>query len=275
MVAYPCPLEAKPVVKAVAIATHGPRTVERFAVGDLWCLHLYRYQGRVKIGADSFPITPGSIGITPPGALAEYVFDGRSTHGYVHFETPAGPQTELAPMLPAGKEFGAAWESFEEALGVFPRQPLRAEVKVWDLLLAHAERTQLQPSAEGALHPAVSQALKILETRMAGEVTVAGVAEEVGVSHNHLTRLFRQHLGKTVVAYLIERRLERAEHLLKRSTMPVKQIAAQVGIPDLQAFNKAVRAKFGASPREVRAEANLEFWNTRFDALRSQLGKEK
>ncbi len=250
---YDCPLGERPTVRAIAIATHGPRTVERFVVGDLWCLHFYRYHGRIKIGADSFAIAPGSIGITPPGAMAEYAFAERSTHGYVHFEPSAGEATPLAPMVAAGDAFGAAWDVFEQALGIFAMNRLRAEIKVWDLLWSHAERTAFQPSSQNPLHPAVATALRLIETRMAEPLTVALLAEVSGVSHNHLTRLFRQHLGKTVVSHLIERRMDRAAHLLRHSSMPVKQVAAQVGIYDLQAFNKAVRARFGCSPREVRS----------------------
>jgi len=250
---YDCPLGEKPVVRAIAIATHGPRTVEKFMVGDLWCLHLYRYHGWIKIGSDIFTIVPGSIGITPPSVNAEYVFTDRSTHGYVHFEHSPGATTPLAPMIAVGDGFGAAWDSFEQALGIYALNPLRAEIKVWDLLWSHAERTAFQPESENPLHPAVAASLRLIETRMAEPLSVAELAEAVGVSHNHLTRLYRQHVGKTVIGHLIERRMERAAHLLRHSSMPVKQVAAQVGIHDVQAFNKAVRARFGCSPSEVRA----------------------
>jgi len=43
-----------------------------------------------------------------------------------------------------------------------------------------------------------------------------------------------------------------ALHLLQASTLSVTAIAASVGIPDLQAFNKACRKAFGASPRALR-----------------------
>jgi AraC family transcriptional regulator len=78
------------------------------------------------------------------------------------------------------------------------------------------------------------------------------VAAAAGVSHNHLTRLFGSHLGTTVVGYVRRRRLEEAEHLLRNSTMPVARIARMVGIPDLQAFNKACRREFGQAPRALR-----------------------
>jgi transcriptional regulator GlxA family with amidase domain len=78
------------------------------------------------------------------------------------------------------------------------------------------------------------------------------VARHCGLSHNHLTRLFTAQLESTVVGYIRDRRMRRAHHLLTASTLPIASIAATVGIPDLQAFNKACRRTLGAPPRSVR-----------------------
>jgi transcriptional regulator GlxA family with amidase domain len=79
------------------------------------------------------------------------------------------------------------------------------------------------------------------------------LAHEVGISHNHLTRLFRAATDQTVVEAIARRRMERARHLLQFSNMPVKEIAVQVGMPDLQHFNKAVRRHLGGAPTKVRS----------------------
>jgi transcriptional regulator GlxA family with amidase domain len=73
-----------------------------------------------------------------------------------------------------------------------------------------------------------------------------------GVSHNHLTRLFHAETGQTVIAYIRQRRLTRARHLLVSSTLSIPAVAASVGIPDLQAFNKACRRELGGPPRAIR-----------------------
>ena len=78
------------------------------------------------------------------------------------------------------------------------------------------------------------------------------IAAAVGVSHNHLTRLFTAGQGLTVVGYLRRRRIEHARQLLVHSTMSITAIASTVGIPDLQAFNKACRTVTGLGPRALR-----------------------
>ena len=102
-------------------------------------------------------------------------------------------------------------------------------------------------------HPAVAAAIAYIEANLARPLTVPALARAAGVSHNHLTRLFGSETGTTVVAYIRERRMARARHLLVSSTLSIPAVAASVGIPDLQAFNKACHRELGGSPRAVRA----------------------
>jgi transcriptional regulator GlxA family with amidase domain len=55
-----------------------------------------------------------------------------------------------------------------------------------------------------------------------------------------------------VIGHLLRRRATRAQHLLLTTNLPVKVIAAEVGVPDLQEFNKLIRRHCGHSPRAVR-----------------------
>ena len=45
--------------------------------------------------------------------------------------------------------------------------------------------------------------------------------------------------------------MTRARHLLVSSTLSIPAVAASVGIPDLQAFNKTCRRELGGSPIET------------------------
>lgn len=251
------PLESPPTVLQMGVGKHGHRPVEHYRLDALWCLHLYRYEADLRINDQAFPIRPGHVSVTPPGAALEYRYQGPSVHAYAHFafaDAPAGAARGvfIPAMQPLGDDFAAIARSFEHAIGSFSTQRARAEARVWDLLWQLAERAT-NPSAEPpGMHPAVAQTLQTIELGLGEPLRVADLARAVGLSHNHLIRLFRTAVGTTIVGYLRERRLERARHLLTHTTLPIKAIASQVGIGDLHQFNKAVRTGLGVSPRQVR-----------------------
>jgi transcriptional regulator GlxA family with amidase domain len=137
------------------------------------------------------------------------------------------------------------------AVAAMPVSAARASAEVWAVLWHVA---QLTGSDEpGRRHPVVAAARAYIEEHLADPLPVPVIARAAGVSHTHLTRLFRAETGLTVIAYVRRRRLERARHLLQASTLPIPAVAAAVGIADLQAFNKACRRELGAGPRAVRA----------------------
>lgn len=247
------PLGSPPQVAAIGRNAHGFVPVDRYRLPDLWSLHLYGYEASLKVDDLELPIRPGYVGLTPPDRAMEYRYQGISVHIYVHFRMTdlAGPVRQIAAMQDLGDSYDAAYRRMYGIIETFGHEPQRANARVWDLLWdltktpAHSER------ASGT-HPAVRKVADLIARNLSEPLTVYGLAREVGVSYSYLARLFQEEYGETVVGYLRHRRLERAIHLLERSTLPIKTIAASVGIPDLQHFNKAVRTRYGASPRAIR-----------------------
>ena len=248
---FDMPLGERPRLSAIGRAVHGNRPIERYHLKGLWCLHLYSYRAHLTIDGYRCEILPNSLGILPPDSNLVYRFEGSSEHIYAHFHLR---RSRLRRSLPAIQRTGADYprirELFEEAAGYFAAQPLRAEVRLWDLLWRAADAPR--DNAKPRVHPAVEEVARQIELRLHEPLLVESLAREVGISHNHLIRLFHAGLGQTVKGYMTARRLEKARHLLCRSSLPIKHIAYDVGLGDLQAFNKAVRGHFGCSPRELR-----------------------
>lgn len=87
------------------------------------------------------------------------------------------------------------------------------------------------------------------------------LAGTYGVTTRYFQKLFEAE-GRTFSDYLLERRLERAFHMLRdgnRVHLAVSAIAFEVGFGDLSYFNRTFKKRFGATPREIRA---------RFEAVR-------
>jgi AraC-like DNA-binding protein len=248
------PLDTRPILLQMDIGVHGPNDIRRYRFEDLWCLHMYGYTGKVLMDGLAFPIQPGYVSLMPPGTLSETHFPELSRHVYAHFAFPseAGGAVPIRAMFDLGGDFVPILQSFEQALDYFSTQMLRAEVRLWDLLWLLAEKSASTGTPAARYHPAVERALERIEMRLTEPISVAALAEEVGLSHNHLTRLFRAATGTTVTGYIQKRRVQRARHLLIYSTLPIKAIAAEIGLRDLHQFNKLIRRALGEAPRQVR-----------------------
>lgn len=248
-------LDEPPTIAAVGIGVHGPAgQVDVFSLPDLWQLHLYSYDADLTVDGTEHTIRPGRVSLVPPGAEVRYRYRGRSEHLYVHLRLGSGGAPTSIPVIQrAGPELGLLTAQLRQALASWPHTPSRAVAEVWSVLWRVARLTPSRERSAQAVHPTVAAARALIEARLTGPLTVPEIAKAVGVSHNHLTRLFRAATGETVVGYIRARRMERARHFLRATTLSIPAVAASVGIPDLQAFNKTCRRELGASPRGIRA----------------------
>ncbi len=244
------PLDVKPAIAQMAIAVHGERRlVEVYRLPALWSIHLYQYRAMILVNGQELGVQPGSVTVFPPATTLEYRYQGRSVHAYAHFSFPE--TVGAAESIPAVQQMTGLKPSFEEAIGWFPTQRLRAEVRLWDILWRLA--TRAPHHALAPIHPAVEQARQLIELRLGEDIYVTDLARKVGLSQNHLARLFKAATGQSMAAYIRARRVEQAAHLLQHSTLPIKAVAGAVGIPDLHLFNKSIRRAFGVPPRRLRA----------------------
>ncbi|WP_029541193.1 helix-turn-helix domain-containing protein [Serinicoccus profundi] len=79
---------------------------------------------------------------------------------------------------------------------------------------------------------------------------LAGLA---GLSKYHFLRLFRATYGRTPGVYLSERRVERAQDLLRGTNLSVTEVCHAVGFSSLGSFSSRFRLIVGESPSAFQA----------------------
>ena len=84
------------------------------------------------------------------------------------------------------------------------------------------------------------------------ELNLNGLAEQLGVTPNYLSALFRREMGQTFSAYLESCRIEKAQDLLRDVRYKVYEVAAAVGYSDPRHFGKVFKARTGRTPLEYR-----------------------
>ncbi len=245
------PSRVRPQIAYAGAGVFEP-SVRTFCLPEFWTLHIFHYHARLEAAGAMLELHPGTIALMRPGVEKTYRFLERSHHACAHFRlADRAPRARVAALTDLEDRFPAIDEAMAELVQVFPEHPLRAEVKLWDILLTLQDCPPPAPDSPPA-HPALRQATRLIELRLAETLDIPLLAREVGLSHNHLIRLFRQQYDLTIRSYIRTRRLHKARHLLRHSTAAIKQIACEVGLPDLQHFNKTIRRAYGLSPRALR-----------------------
>lgn len=79
------------------------------------------------------------------------------------------------------------------------------------------------------------------------------LAASAGVSKYHFLRCFAATYGKTPARYLAERRVERAQDLLRATNLTVSEICLLVGYTSLGSFSSKFRQLVGVSPSAYQA----------------------
>lgn len=87
---------------------------------------------------------------------------------------------------------------------------------------------------------------------LAGETSLAAIAEACGLSVSHFSRSFRQATGLAPHAWLLQARVQRATTLLRRRDETLTSIALACGFADHSHFTKVFTRHIGVSPNAWR-----------------------
>jgi len=250
------PLACKPEIAGMGSGYYGSLTPQRYRIHGLWLLNFYHTPSDLVLDGHVFSIDYGSVSVVAPDVDMEYRYLAPGFHDrWAHFALPTDSSaTERIPVVQQlGADFPRLNAEFEEAASSFQKRPARAEAKVWDILWQIVERSTAMQTPE--THPALQTAMDYIEANLDGAIHPLAIAKQTGISYPHLARLFQQSYNTTIGRHVRRRRVERAEYLLKFTNIHIKDIAAQVGIPDLHTFNKTVRKELIKSPSEIRRTA--------------------
>lgn len=98
----------------------------------------------------------------------------------------------------------------------------------------------------------VRQALELIDANLGGRLTLAYIAQLLGMSPYHLAHLFKRSVGVAPHQYVMQRRVERAKELLLSSDLPIADIALLVGCANQSHFSALFHRATGVSPYAYR-----------------------
>lgn len=124
-------------------------------------------------------------------------------------------------------------------------------------VLLRLQRTHGRPRFErGTLTAAQLRRVdEIIAAASDGGPALAVLAQASGYSRAHFVRLFRRTTGTSPHRYVMQRRLDRARHLIVDSTLPLAEVASVTGFASQSHLNSAFVRFFRCTPGDARRDA--------------------
>jgi AraC family transcriptional regulator len=132
-------------------------------------------------------------------------------------------------------------------------------------LLIHVLRTYaagLSQHIPGAEDPLIKephrlqQVIDYIHDNLGQAFTIQDLANVSHLSPYHFSRLFKQATGLPPYQYVLQQRLERAQHLLLNTSTPIIDLAIQTGFYDQNHFSEQFKRRFGITPAALRNSRN-------------------
>ncbi len=100
----------------------------------------------------------------------------------------------------------------------------------------------------------LSRVIEYMRENLARQMTITELANVAAVSPFHFCRLFTSVIGKSPHRYLVDRRMQKGEALLRTTTIPLAEIASLCGYARTNAFSSAFQRQFGVTPTSHRRD---------------------
>lgn len=100
----------------------------------------------------------------------------------------------------------------------------------------------------------VEKTILLIDSDLSAPLSLHALAAAQGVTPPYLSTVFKKETGQTVSAYIRERRIRHATHLLATTNLQIQTVALHCGIMDVQYFSKIFKRQTGKTPKEYRED---------------------
>ncbi len=136
-------------------------------------------------------------------------------------------------------------------------QPARPENEMMRSLLMALIIAQLQADhgtrlPKTSLSPEIRNLVAWLNENLGEKITLGDMAKQVGLSTSRFRTIFKQQLGTSPGAYLLDLRMNEAARLLRETLTPIKQIVSLTGYTEITYFYHAFKQLHKTTPKAYR-----------------------
>ncbi len=159
------------------------------------------------------------------------------------------------PVLPSSKALAVKPIPYWRDTAVNIERMLRSGDR-WDKLKAGALFQELMATllkeASQTQKPSLQQTIELarqyIEQHYHESITRSELAQMIGMSEDHCTRIFKKFVGQSPIEYLTNIRIRQAKKAMVLSDDPLRSVAMSVGFRDEFYFSRQFKAKTGLAP---------------------------
>ncbi|MEW5979948.1 MAG: helix-turn-helix domain-containing protein [Acidobacteriota bacterium] len=181
-----------------------------------------------------------------PPCLGEFLQRLTSSPFCVHFSQRGASDAEwlLYRLLQQDDRFGdLVWASNRLTMGQF-------------LLLCYQEWLSTQTKDPSRISTAAEDVVRVIrqyiDKHFHEQLSLKQLSDRSGYSPCYLSSVFSKTHGQGLSTYITQRRIERAQELLKSSNLKVIEICYGVGFRDVAHFNRTFKVFTGVPPSQYR-----------------------
>ena len=130
-----------------------------------------------------------------------------------------------------------------------------------EVFLEYAKRMQAVNSGN-AYSKHILMCLDLIYDNIYSGIRVQELADKLGLSAQYLSKLFRQEVGVTISEYIMSRRIQAAENMLKYSDYSSIDIGNYLNFSSHSHFISAFRKHTGLTPKQYREEYFRAKWTS-------------
>ena len=228
----------------------------RFRVQNFYTWHIViSGSGTLDVEDKTFHIKCGDMFFIPPDVKMRYYPDEQDPWEYVWFSLNGETADHYGKLVGFSRDtfvlenrynsiingilknlFATLSESSNGHFGV-----LSAFYKIMDICVSHVPTSGIQNIKAVIDANCMSQFFSI-----------ESLCRDVGISHVHLLRLFKNEYGDTLIGYITKKRIEYACELLATTELSVRTVAFSCGFSDEIHFMKTFKKSVGITALQYR-----------------------
>jgi AraC-like DNA-binding protein len=129
---------------------------------------------------------------------------------------------------------------------------------ILQLLSRFLPSNRLTQKSANTIPSKILDAISYIQVNLNQNLTVTHLAERANQHQDYFSRLFFQYTGIRPLAYIHEKRIERAQYLLTTTNMSYAEVAAETGFENLPHFSRIFKKVTSLTPGQYREQNHFD-----------------